>query len=111
VDYDLFKVAVGHRTLAAAVVRGHEAAHRRTALETAIVPMPIVVAEPGPCGARPRWRRVGDTPLAQQGLNEAFRLPVGPLRIGASPDMAQLGALTGRGEDVRGPSREWEADA
>jgi hypothetical protein len=37
--------------------------------------------------------------------------PLGPLRIGASPDMAQLGALTGRGEDVRGPSREWEADA
>jgi hypothetical protein len=53
-------------------------------------PVPIVVVQPGRQGGLPLQRTgVGATigPLAQQGLNEALRLAVGPGRVGAGAPM------------------------
>jgi len=90
------------------VVRSQEAAHGWTAVETAMVAMPIVVVQPatqrGPTGG---GGSVGPSigPLAQQGLDEAFRLAVGPGRVGSDAEMPDVRVRGGGREDVRDITR------
>src|SRR5712691_2935723 len=68
-----------------------------------MVAMPVVMVQPAVQGGTARGRAgVGAAigPLAQQRLDEALRLAVGARRVGPGAEMAELGALAGRGEDV-----------
>src|SRR5215469_16627903 len=79
------------------IVRGHQATEGRSPVKRAMAALPIVVVEPDGQGLGPLSRTgVGATvrPLAQQGLDEALRLAVGPGRVGARAQMAQVPAAT-----------------
>ena len=90
------------------VVRSQEAAYGRTAVETAMVAMPVVVVQPTDhSGAAHGRGRVGATigPLPQERLDEALGLAIGARRVRPGARVPEPRALAGRRKDVGAVAR------